>query len=697
MGDLPSMPRGSGIRRTVQLQFGGLDRSPSAADGTLWDTKNLTTDRLPLLTVREKRKKYALDIETKVMTVVNGERMTVDRSGTVRIRGCTVGRLPIKNNPDTWQLVRFGRSLLLPQQKILIHTEYGATEHFTTLEALKSFFDTPTEGDAGLVGELNHIGEPCKVKVYVYTGGQWTDCGYYFETKELGVTAAVSFADGTYQDAPAKGNTLRLPVSATQNLMFPLKAGDAIRISGSEIAENNKTVIIRAVDGAYGNILTFYPNTFQLPTYPAKNGPLAAYKENTQAKIVYAAYFGDDVRTFELEEAVKDTDVLVQESGTALKHYRDGALLTTLTTSDYTAGTSAAYDTFLHLTDSFTVSRFTELIGISRGMPELENCFADENRLWGTQGSRIYASKLGDPFNFDTFEGLSTDSYFLEVQTPGNFTAGCSAYGYPTFFKADYIYRMYGAQPDAYQLQELAANGVKRGCENSVAMVGNTLMYLSELGVMGYTGGYPSKCDRALGDAVLSEAAAGTDGRKYFLCARENGGARVLYVFDTENGTWIREQEINLIAFDASEGILLGQERKSLQHADVAWVFAGEPSWTGGVQETELEAIAEFGDFDMSIIDRQNANRTTIMNRKSVHRIQLRLIVGTGASVTVAIRYDSEAQWRTVKTISATMKQSVYLPILPRRCDHFRLKITGTGDWKLYALGLDLRRGSEQF
>ena len=95
-------------------------------------------------------------------------------------------------------------------------------------------------------------------------------------------------------------------------------------------------------------------------------------------------------------------------------------------------------------------------------------------------------------------------------------------------------------------------------------MVGNTLMYLSELGIMGYTGGYPSKCDRALGDVVLSEAAAGTDGRKYFLCARENGGARVLYVFDTENGTWIREQEINLIAFDASEGILLGQERKSL-------------------------------------------------------------------------------------------------------------------------------------
>ena len=85
------------------------------------------------------------------------------------------------------------------------------------------------------------------------------------------------------------------------------------------------------------------------------------------------------------------------------------------------------------------------------------------------------------------------------------------------------------------------------------------------------------------------------------------------------------------------------------------------------------------------------------MNRKSVHRVQLRLVIEANTTVTVAIRYDSTGDWITVKTIEAMTKQSVYLPILPRRCDHFRLRVTGNGVWKIFGLGLDLRQGSEQF
>ena len=684
MGDLPIMPRSSGIRRTIQMQFGGLDRSAGAADGTLWDTKNLTTDELPLIATRGQRKKYPAS-GTKAMLALEEGLLLLRYNGIIYLGGNSIGWVSMQNVTTECRFIPFGRQVMLMPHKVLLHTEYGATLHFSTLEGLQSYYSSPQEGTAGLVGSLSGGStEPCTVKVYVYTQGQWTDCGYFVETKEFFESGSVMFLDGTYQDAPAKGNTII--IDAQWSMMFPFQEGDTVTIAGASIEENNKTAIIRGVDGRW---LTFYPETFKLPTYPAKAGPLPAYKTGTQTKIIYAAYFGTDIRSFELEEYLGDKDMLVQKSATntVLEVYRNGVQISTVSTTAYTPGTSPQYDEFIRFEERLTLSRYNDSVTIRRGMPSIENCFADENRLWGTIGSKIYASKLGDPFNFDTFEGLSTDSYFLEVQTPGDFTAGCSAYGYPTFFKADYIYRIYGAKPDTYQLQELAANGVKPGCGKSIAMADNTLLYLSNVGVMAYSGGYPEKCDQALGSVVLSDAAAGSDGQKYFLCAKENGGVKALYVFDVWRGTWLREQEINLTTFTAAQSGLLALETQS-GGTDTVWALAGDllDRYSTTTQEGAIASAAEFGDITMQVMD-----------RKSVHRVQMRLIVGAGATVTVAIRYDSAGDWITVKTIEAMTKQSVYLPVLPRRCDHFRLRITGSGEWKLCGLGLDLRQGSEQF
>ena len=666
------------------MQFGGLDRSAGAADGTLWDTKNLTTDELPLIATRGQRKKYPAS-GTKAMLALEEGLLLLRYNGMIYLGGNDIGWVSMHNVTTECRFIPFGRQVMLMPHKVLLHTEYGATLHFSTLEGLQSYYSSPQEGTAGLVGSFSGGStEPCTVKVYVYTQGQWTDCGYFVETKEFFESGSVMFLDGTYQDAPAKGNTII--IDAQWSMMFPFKEGDTVTIAGASIEENNKTAIIRGVDGRW---LTFYPETFKLPTYPAKAGPLPAYKTGTQTKIIYAAHFGTDIRSFELEEYLGDKDMLVQKSATntVLEIYRNGVQINTVSTTAYTPGTSPQYDEFIRFEERLTLSRYNDSVTIRRGMPSIENCFADENRLWGTIGSQIYASKLGDPFNFDTFEGLSQDSYHLEVQTPGDFTAGCSAYGYPTFFKADYIYRIYGAKPDTYQLQEMAANGVKPGCGKSIAMADNTLLYLSNVGVMAYSGGYPEKCDQALGSVVLSDAAAGSDGQKYFLCAKENGGVKALYVFDVWRGTWLREQEINLTTFTAAQGGLFALETQS-GGTDTVWALAGDllDRYSTTTQEGAIASAAEFGDITMQVMD-----------RKSVHRVQMRLIVGAGATVTVAIRYDSAGDWITVKTIEAMTKQSVYLPVLPRRCDHFRLRITGSGEWKLCGLGLDLRQGSEQF
>lgn len=290
MGDLPIMPRSSGIRRTIQMQFGGLDRSAGAADGTLWDTKNLTTDELPLIATRGQRKKYPAS-GTKAMLALEEGLLLLRYNGIIYLGGNSIGWVSMQNVTTECRFIPFGRQVMLMPHKVLLHTEYGATLHFSTLAGLKAYYPDPEEGTAGLVGSFSGDStEPCTVKVYVYTQGQWTDCGYFVETKEFFESGSVMFLDGTYQDAPAKGNTII--IDAQWSMMFPFKEGDTVTIAGASIEENNKTAIIRGVDGRW---LTFYPETFKLPTYPAKAGPLPAYKTGTQTKIIYAAHFGTDI------------------------------------------------------------------------------------------------------------------------------------------------------------------------------------------------------------------------------------------------------------------------------------------------------------------------------------------------------------------------------------------------------------------
>ena len=62
------------------------------------------------------------------------------------------------------------------------------------------------------------------------------------------------------------------------------------------------------------------------------------------------------------------------------------------------------------------------------------------------------------------------------------------------------------------------------------------------------------------------------------------------------------------------------------------------------------------------------------------------------------IEYDSSGEWETAGQLSNTgteRPRAMELPLLPRRCDHFRLRISGSGDVRLHALHRYLETGSE--
>ena len=91
--------------------------------------------------------------------------------------------------------------------------------------------------------------------------------------------------------------------------------------------------------------------------------------------------------------------------------------------------------TLIFPSDSFDVPNAEESyvetgrITISRSTPDLDFVMESNNRLWGCNSEKntIYACKLGDPTNWEYYQGTSLDSYAIEVGTDGDFT-GCAPY-----------------------------------------------------------------------------------------------------------------------------------------------------------------------------------------------------------------------------------------------------------------------------
>lgn len=335
--------------------------------------------------------------------------------------------------------------------------------------------------------------------------------------------------------------------------------------------------------------------------------------------------------------------------------------------------------------NSFTVGTETGDMTISRTVPELEHLCEHSNRLWGCAGNTIYASKLGDPFNWECYDGLESDSYALEVGSPGRFT-GCISYGgYPTFFKEDMIYKVYGSYPSNFQVADSQSMGVAEGCHRSLAVAGEVLFYLSRSGVMAYTGGVPQLVSEDLGTEQFLCNAAGSDGQKYYISMRTRAGVGGLYVYDTRRGLWHREDDLDVVAFARKGWDLYALNR-------IGYVFLcgnhGTHEELDGkemVKETLLPWRVDFADF---------TGNTT--NQKGVTKLHIRLELEENAICQVSVMYDSDGTLHRVREIIGDgVKQSYYLPLVVRRCDHFKLVISGIGGCKIHSLVKDVYVGSE--
>lgn len=334
-----------------------------------------------------------------------------------------------------------------------------------------------------------------------------------------------------------------------------------------------------------------------------------------------------------------------------------------------------------------TVTQSAQLgaVTVQRKMPRMDFVIECGNRLWGCYYgigedgkpvNEIYCSKLGDFKNWQCYMGIATDSWATSVGSDGPFTGAVSYLGYPVFFKENVLHKVYPSQTGAHQVVDNACDGVQSGSSKSLAVVGTTLYYKSSRGICAYDGSLPVEIGQALGGVRYQNAVAGVDGGKYYICMEEETGVHHLFVLDTDRGLWHKEDHTKVTSFCTCAG--------ELYFYDALQGTIKTVSGTGETDPEELRWMAQTGPVGLSTPD-----------MKYISRLTLRLKLPPGSVLQCFAEYDSDGVWKQLFTLRGQDLRSFTIPVQPLRCDHLRLKLTGTGDMKLYSITKTIEQGSD--
>ena len=90
---------------------------------------------------------------------------------------------------------------------------------------------------------------------------------------------------------------------------------------------------------------------------------------------------------------------------------------------------------------------------------------------------------------------------------------------------------------------------MQRGSERSLAVLNETLFYKTTTGVCAYNGSLPSSISDDLGEVRYSDAVAGTIDNRYYISMKDEKGTPAMFVFDTKNGMWCKEDNTDALYF----------------------------------------------------------------------------------------------------------------------------------------------------
>lgn len=667
MGILPRLPNANKQTKSYQVQFGGLNHTIGATDSEIYNMKNLSSDHYPVLSPREKRK-ILRTLSSPQAMICYGEHIAWVDGTNFYCDGEVYGTVTAGEKS---MAVLTDRIIIMPDKKYFDIRTAEAKGQFNSLPELKAAVKNPDMGDVYII--YNSFSK--KRSLYYWDGTDFVFLGNSFWPVDEYATFNVKFPRyGKLYGVKAEANTIQSNGVDWSNYF---RVGDAVTISGcTKQPKNNKTAVIREIDG---DKMYFYENVFSLkPMRYTYTTPYDMSSSQFGMLMVIPVYGFDDDDIhikFRLPHNVSAGTFFEYIVGTnviSMTEYEGNKKTETTINMEE----NLSVNKMLDFVPDYTTASVEEPnpVTITREMPDMDFIFTAGNRLWGAKGDTIYGSKLGDPLNFNVFDGLATDSYSVDLGTPGDATAGIEYNGYPIFFKEDGIFKLYGDYPQNFQMYATMKQGVRKGCAKSLVISGDILYYVSRFGVMAYNGGVPRWIGEQLGKTILKAVAAG-GGQKYYLSAYD-GEVWDLYVYDANSGMWHREDDLRLI--DAGyNGAVIGLSADGR-------ILSLSPDYTrSGTEEEEAPWMVEFADMVFGS-----------PNRKGIGKMQFRFGFEEPGEVVISVKYDS-GEWEQVMTVSGGTKESRVIPLIPRRCDHFKIRLESRNRVNIYGMTVHYYHGSE--
>lgn len=328
---------------------------------------------------------------------------------------------------------------------------------------------------------------------------------------------------------------------------------------------------------------------------------------------------------------------------------------------------------------------FTNMtLTVERKVPDMAFITECNNRLWGCSkdGHEIYACKLGDVKNWNCFMGISTDSWAATIGSDGKFTGAVTYLGYPMFFKEDCFIKISVNGTGAHQTKETRCRGVQRGAERSLVILNETLFYKSSTCICSYYGNLPTSISDNLGEVRYSDAVAGGIGDRYYISMKDLSGKYHVFVYDIKSGLWCREDDTQVMHYC--------RHGDDLYYIDVADYAMKSVRGTLPYEVEEKRAEGKF---------KWYAESGTIgyatPDKKYVSRINIRMFLEFGTNVDFYLQYDSDGKWEHKFNMSGKGTRSFTIPVIPKRCDHFKYKIVGKGGCKIYSVTKTIEQGSD--
>ena len=326
----------------------------------------------------------------------------------------------------------------------------------------------------------------------------------------------------------------------------------------------------------------------------------------------------------------------------------------------------------------------TGTLSVKRSVPDMDFVIEAENRLWGCKYglvdgetiNEIYSCALGDFKNWRQYLGVSTDSYAASVGTDGPFTGAVTQGNHPIFFKEDYMHKVFISGSGAHQISSSECKGVQYGSWQSVCVVGETAFYKGRDGICAYDGSLPVTVSDALGTEKYRDAVAGTIDNKYYVSMKNAAGEWSMFVLDTGKGLWHREDDTHAAGFARAADELYYIDAKD---GTIRCVRGSQ-----GTAEDKVEWEATSGLIGYTTVE-----------HKYISRINFRMMLPKGSKMDFFMEYDSSGKWERCGHIDGQGTNSFVLPIRTRRCDHFRYRIKGSGDIRIYSIARNMEVGSD--